>query len=41
MLNAAKSLAMTAIDLLSERDHLKRAGEVFQQDIRMGKKKKK
>src|SRR5438552_2979936 len=29
MLNAAKSLAMTAIDLLSDPEHLKRAREVF------------
>jgi amidohydrolase len=39
MLNAAKSLAMTAIDLLSEPQHLKRAREVFDEDVRKSKKK--
>jgi amidohydrolase len=39
MLNAAKSLAMTAIDLLSEPQHLKRAREVFDEDVRKYKKK--
>ena len=38
MLNAAKSLAMTAIDLLSDPEHLKRAREVFDADIRKSKK---
>lgn len=32
MLNAAKSLAMTAIDLLAEPDNLRRAREVFEED---------
>jgi amidohydrolase len=39
MLYAAKSLAMTAIDLLSEPQHLKRAREVFDHDVRQSKKK--
>jgi amidohydrolase len=34
MLDAAKSLAMTAIDLLSEPEHLKRARDVFEEDMR-------
>jgi hypothetical protein len=33
MLTAAKGLAMTAVDLLTDRDHLKRAKEVFEEDI--------
>jgi amidohydrolase len=33
MLNAAKSLAMTAIDLLAEPEHLRRATAVFQEDL--------
>jgi amidohydrolase len=39
MLYAAKSLAMTAIDLLTEPQHLKRAREVFDEDLRKAKKK--
>ena len=39
MLYAAKSLAMTTIDLLSEPEHLKRAREVFDEDVRKSKKK--
>ena len=39
MLNAAKSLAMTTIDLLSDPRHLKRAREVFDEDIRKSIKK--
>jgi amidohydrolase len=39
MLNAAKGLAMTAIDLLTEPEHLKRAKAVFDDDIRAAKKK--
>ncbi len=38
MLYAAKSLAMTAIDLLSDPDHLKRARQVFDEDLRLSKK---
>jgi amidohydrolase len=38
MLNAAKSLAMTAVDLLTEPDHLRRAREVFADDVRKSKK---
>jgi metal-dependent amidase/aminoacylase/carboxypeptidase family protein len=33
MLTAAKSLAMTAIDLLANHDHLKRAKAVFEEDL--------
>jgi amidohydrolase len=33
MLTAAKGLAMTAVDLLTDRNHLKRAKEVFEEDI--------
>ena len=39
MLNAAKSLAMTAVDLLTEPDHLKRAKAVFAEDIRNTKRR--
>jgi amidohydrolase len=39
MLNAAKSLAMTAIDLLSEPEHLKRAKAQFAEDIRNTKRR--
>jgi len=39
MLNAAKSLAMTTIDLLTDPRHLKRAREVFDEDIRKSIKK--
>ena len=39
MLNAAKGLAMTAIDLLSQPEHLKRAKAVFDEDIRSAKKR--
>jgi amidohydrolase len=38
MLNAAKSLAMTAVDLLSEPEHLKRARLAFDEDVRKSKK---
>jgi amidohydrolase len=38
MLYAAKGLAMTAIDLLTEPEHLKRAKAVFDEDIRAAKK---
>src|SRR5438105_9414182 len=38
MLNAAKSLAMTAIDLLSDPEHLKRAKAVFDDDFRKSKR---
>src|ERR1700687_4474181 len=38
MLNAAKSLAMTAVDLLSQPEHLKRAKVVFDQDVRQSQK---
>jgi hypothetical protein len=34
MLLAAKGLAMTAIDLLSNPEHLKRARAVFEEDVR-------
>jgi metal-dependent amidase/aminoacylase/carboxypeptidase family protein len=34
MLIAAKSLAMTAVDLLSQPEHLQRAKAVFEQDIK-------
>jgi amidohydrolase len=37
MLNAAKSLAMTAVDLLADPEHLKKARDVFEQDVRRGK----
>jgi amidohydrolase len=40
MITAAKSLAMTAIDLLAEPDHLKRARLVFDEDIRKSTKRK-
>jgi amidohydrolase len=36
MLTAAKSLAMTAVDLLTNQDHLKRARVVFEEDVRKG-----
>jgi amidohydrolase len=39
MLVAAKGLAMTAIDLLTSPEHLKRAQEVFQDDLRRSKRK--
>ena len=39
MLYAAKSLAMTTIDLLSEPEHLKRAREVFDEDVRKSNRK--
>jgi metal-dependent amidase/aminoacylase/carboxypeptidase family protein len=39
MLNAAKSLAMTAVDLLSEPEHLKRAQQVFNDDVRKSTKR--
>lgn len=38
MLNAAKSLAMTAVDLLTDPAHLRRARDVFDEDVRMSKK---
>jgi amidohydrolase len=38
MLYAAKSLAMTTVDLLSEPAHLKRAREVFEEDVRKSKR---
>ncbi|MCA1645750.1 MAG: M20 family metallopeptidase, partial [Chloroflexi bacterium] len=38
MLNAAKSLAMTAIDLLTEPQHLKQARAVFDEDMRKSKR---
>jgi len=34
MLYAAKSLAMTAVDLLSNHDYLKQAKAVFEEDLR-------
>jgi amidohydrolase len=40
MITAAKSLAMTAIDLLAEPDHLQRARVVFDDDIRKTTKRK-
>jgi metal-dependent amidase/aminoacylase/carboxypeptidase family protein len=39
MLYAAKSLAMTTIDLLSEPEHLKRARQVFEEDVQKAKKR--
>jgi amidohydrolase len=39
MLAAAKGLAMTAIDLLTNPEHLQRAKEVFQDDLRRSKRK--
>src|SRR5947207_5553667 len=39
MLIAAKGLAMTAIDLLATPDHLRRAREVFEEDVRKSKRK--
>src|SRR5437879_5567536 len=39
MLYAAKSLAMTTIDLLTEPEHLKRAREVFDEDVRKSNRK--
>jgi amidohydrolase len=38
MLVAAKGLAMTTIDLLSNPDHLKRAKAVFEEDVRSAKR---
>lgn len=38
MLVAAKSLAMTAVDLLTDPEHLKRARSVFDEDVRTSKK---
>jgi amidohydrolase len=38
MLDAAKGLAMTAVDLLADPGHLKRAKEVFEQDLRATKR---
>ena len=40
MIAAAKSLAMTAIDLLAEPDHLKQAKAVFDEDVRKSAKRK-
>jgi amidohydrolase len=40
MLAAAKSLAMTAIDLLAEPDHLRQAQIVFDEDLRKASKRK-
>ena len=40
MLTAAKSLAMTAVDLLAEPDHLKQARVVFDEDVRKSAKRK-
>lgn len=39
MLAAAKGLAMTAIDLLADPDHLKRAKAVFQEDVQKSKRR--
>jgi amidohydrolase len=38
MLYAAKGLAMTAVDLLADPEHLKRAKEVFDQDLKATKR---
>ena len=40
MIAAAKSLAMTAIDLLAEPEHLTRAKVVFDEDLRKATKRK-
>jgi hypothetical protein len=39
MLTAAKGLAMTAIDLLTTPEHLKRAREVFEDDLRKSRRR--
>jgi hypothetical protein len=38
MIFAAKSLAMTAVDLLADPEHLKRARVVFDEDTRKSKR---
>ena len=40
MIPAAKSLAMTAVDLLAEPAHLKRAKIVFDEDVRKSVKRR-
>jgi metal-dependent amidase/aminoacylase/carboxypeptidase family protein len=40
MIAAAKGLAMTAVDLLIDPEHLKRARKVFEEDLRKGNRKK-
>jgi metal-dependent amidase/aminoacylase/carboxypeptidase family protein len=40
MLIAAKSLAMTAVDLLTDPEHLRRAKAVFDEDVRKSVKKR-
>ena len=40
MLLAAKSLAMTAVDLLSNPENLRRAREVFDEDVKRGNRRR-
>ena len=38
MLDAAKGLAMTAIDLLTNPEHLKKAKSIFDEDLRAARR---